>query len=192
MSLQNADCSGATTAVEDALPLVMFHARRIHRRAFRHVEYDDLVQEGCLALLEAQQRYVEGKVPTLANFANQRIRGAMFDYLRRSIPGGRRHGREIALESIEIPLAGAGADVLTLADLLPCDANPEREAMRSEDAQRVSDAAGELPERTQYIFKRLYRDEIRQSDIARELGLCQGRISQIRTAAMAELRNQLA
>ena len=170
------------------LPLIFFHARRIHRRVFRWVEFDDLVQEGCIGVLQAAERYVEGKARTFGDFANRRIRGAMYDYLRRSIPGGRNHGGEFVLESLATPIF----EDVTLGDTLRSTSNPEADAMRSETAQHVRLALDELPRRTQYILRKVHGQEERQSDVARELNICQGRVSQIRTRAFEKLRVRLA
>lgn len=48
------------------------------------VRVEDLIQAGCLGLIEAHQRFDEKQNTSLNNFANLRVRGAMFDELRRS------------------------------------------------------------------------------------------------------------
>lgn len=48
------------------------------------VRVEDLIQAGCLGLIEAHQRFDENKNTQLSTFANLRVRGAMFDELRRA------------------------------------------------------------------------------------------------------------
>ena len=58
-------------------------ARKLVRTMPPSVEYDDLVQDGMLGLLDARKRYRPETGTAFPTFANRRIRGAMLDGLRR-------------------------------------------------------------------------------------------------------------
>ncbi len=76
---------------------VMLLARRVHERLApdASVTLDDLVSSGALGLLEAFDRFDEGRGIRFGTFAEYRIRGAMYDDLRKGDTFTRRR-RELA------------------------------------------------------------------------------------------------
>jgi RNA polymerase sigma factor for flagellar operon FliA len=58
-----------------------------------NVEVDDLIQEGLIGLLNVRERYDDSKGAAFFTFAMKRVRGAMYDYLRKIdwIPRNTRH-----------------------------------------------------------------------------------------------------
>jgi len=69
--------------IEDHLPLVRAIASRVARKLPPSIEYDDLVQEGTLGLMQAAARYNPQANDNFALYAQRRIQGAMFDSVRR-------------------------------------------------------------------------------------------------------------
>lgn len=72
------------------LPMVRKVAQSMMRRLSANVAFDDLVQAGCVGLIEAAERRdsARAEVP-FAQFAYLRARGAMIDHLRAAHPFGR-------------------------------------------------------------------------------------------------------
>lgn len=68
--------------VEKYLPLVRFVVSRLMVRLPQHFEYDDLVEDGVVGLLEALERFDLGRNIKFETFAQLRIRGAILDRLR--------------------------------------------------------------------------------------------------------------
>ncbi len=81
------------------MDLVRMIAARIYTRLGASVELDELMAAGQLGLLEAAQRYDPGRSATFATFACYRIRGAVYDHLRRMGHLSRRDYREQAARS---------------------------------------------------------------------------------------------
>ena len=81
------------TLVEDRvrrfLPLVRKAAWHIHGSGCEGIEPEDLVQIGLLALTECAQRHTGPAEDGFAAYAKIRVRGAMLDAIRRSLPGSR-------------------------------------------------------------------------------------------------------
>ena len=81
------------TLVEDRvrrfLPLVRKAAWHIHGSGCEGIEPADLVQIGLLALTECAQRHTGSAEDGFAAYAKIRVRGAMLDAIRRSLPGSR-------------------------------------------------------------------------------------------------------
>lgn len=68
--------------VQRFVPLVKRIAYHLMARLPSNVQFDDLVQNGMLGLLDAIGRYQEGFGAQFETYATQRIRGAMLDGLR--------------------------------------------------------------------------------------------------------------
>ena len=64
------------------LPMVRFHARRIHEKLPQHVDLEDLVSAGVLGLMDAFAKFDPDKKVQFRSYAQFRIRGAILDSLR--------------------------------------------------------------------------------------------------------------
>jgi RNA polymerase sigma factor for flagellar operon FliA len=79
------------------LPFVEQLARRVAATMPNSIDIGDLVQDGVLGLMDAADRYDEGRGIKFETFAERRIRGAMIDALRKDAwpRGVRRQRREL-------------------------------------------------------------------------------------------------
>jgi RNA polymerase sigma factor for flagellar operon FliA len=64
------------------LPMVRFHARRIHEKLPQHVDLEDLVSAGVVGLMDAFSKFDPAKRVQFRSYAQFRIRGAILDSLR--------------------------------------------------------------------------------------------------------------
>ena len=69
--------------VLEHLGLVKRVALHLQARVPRFIELDDLMQAGMLGLIQASRSYDPGKGVNFENFAYPRVKGAMFDEIRR-------------------------------------------------------------------------------------------------------------
>ena len=76
------DEDGRERILMEQLPQVKSIARRIHERLPRHVPLEDLVHAGVLGLMDALQKFDQGKHVQFSSYAKFRIRGAILDSLR--------------------------------------------------------------------------------------------------------------
>lgn len=78
--------------VQRYVPLVKRIAYHLMARLPANVQFDDLVQNGMLGLLDAIERFEDGMGAQFETYATQRIRGAMLDGLRENdwLPRGMR------------------------------------------------------------------------------------------------------
>jgi RNA polymerase sigma factor for flagellar operon FliA len=109
--------------------LVLAHADLVKRIAYHvvgrlpsHVEVDDLIQSGMIGLLEAAQSFTRNRGASFETYAGIRIRGAMFDALRKLDWAPRsvhRKAREVAaaIHSVEA-CTGREASDAEIADRL--------------------------------------------------------------------------
>jgi RNA polymerase sigma factor for flagellar operon FliA len=92
------------------LPMVRFHARRIHEKLPQHVDLEDLVSAGVLGLMDAFVKFDPEKKVQFRSYAQFRIRGAILDSLRTldwSPRELRRKGRAVE-EAIRVQTAQTG------------------------------------------------------------------------------------
>jgi len=83
------DHSAATDTISDRDQLILEHlyqikliAQRIHSRLPKGVELDDLIGAGIVGLLDAVDKFEEGRGVKFKTYAEVRIRGAILDSLR--------------------------------------------------------------------------------------------------------------
>lgn len=87
----------AQDRVAKTLPFVEALARRMAASMPHSIDMGDLVQDGVLGLIDAAQRFDEGRGIKFETFAERRVRGAIIDALRREAwpRGVRRVRREL-------------------------------------------------------------------------------------------------
>src|SRR5262245_10613084 len=89
--------NGDSGRVEAGLPFVEALARRMAATMPHSIDLSDLVQDGVIGLIDAAERFDEGRGIKFETFAERRIRGAMIDALRKDAwpRGVRRVRREL-------------------------------------------------------------------------------------------------
>lgn len=191
--------------VESNLRLVLKIARQLDRTRGR--AFDDLVQEGCLGLIEAIHRYDPAKGARLSTYAAFWIRACMMKYAMdnvRIVRAVRTRAERAAffkgvVGSAEVPLdARRGPDGTSIGDVI---ADPEAPAdRRLETAElawwvrRSADAlAPRLPGRHATVLRdRLLADEpLPRQRVARRMSLSGERVRQIEVELQSMIRSQL-
>jgi RNA polymerase sigma factor (sigma-70 family) len=155
--------------IREHMHLVRSELSRFLRRVPRHVTKDDLQAAGTIGLFDALRRS-SSEIPTFRHYASVRIRGAMYDELRKQDWLNRR------------TRARAGSDRLTRVS----DENLEGIAvLPEEDLPEISLEC--LPPRERHIVSKRVSGALNK-DIAAELGVSEERISQIYRRAVRLLR----
>ncbi|MFA6940378.1 MAG: FliA/WhiG family RNA polymerase sigma factor [Clostridiaceae bacterium] len=72
--------------IEEYIPLVKYIASRVAIGKSRYVEYEDLVSYGIIGLLDAVNKFDNGKGVKFSTYASIRIKGAILDELRKNSP----------------------------------------------------------------------------------------------------------
>ncbi len=161
----------APSAPVALLPLVDRIGRAVRRKwPLPHgFEYDDLLSEGTIGLLEACRRYDGSRRCGLSTFASYRIRGAMLDALRRRYS---EVNREVLLGDVVSP------GVWTLAeDIVPYG------AVLREKVAALSEADQAL------LFGRLEGDSF--TELGRQLGKSKAQAFRRHQKVLATLRDEL-
>jgi len=210
----------ATTGVEELvrthLPLVGHLVRELAGRLPAHVNRDDLASAGMMALVTSAQGFDDSRGVPFARFATIRIRGALTDELRSmdwASRGVRSRAREVDAAKSELTAALgrtprreeiAQAMGVAVGELDTLDADVHRAATLSVEGLTETaggdlipsgdagpDAIAELPDRLRIVIEAYFYGNQRMADIAADLGVTESRISQLRTEALALLRDGL-
>jgi RNA polymerase sigma factor for flagellar operon FliA len=97
------------------LPMVRRLAWHVHGTGRAGIELDDLMQAGLVALTECAQRHQGPGEDGFAAYAKVRVRGAMVDLIRRTVPmsrGASERRRQLARKEVELR-GELGRDPLT-------------------------------------------------------------------------------
>lgn len=192
-------------------------AARYGRLGTHQEGQEDLLAEMMLGLAEALRRYEPQQGVAFSYFARRRMIGALRDELRRRDPltraerqAWRQHNRTTANANSatpsSLPLAfkrrilqkltarsqertQGGQDI---SQALPCPSpSPEQQVAHREVRRALKRCLGELSPRQRQIMHLLYVEEMTTVEAARQIGVSQGRISQIRSACIQQLREKL-
>lgn len=212
--------------------LVKSIAKSLIKRLPASVQFDDLVQDGFVGLLEAILQTTMDRVgKQFLHYISQRVRGAMLDGLRENDPVTRsvrramrgveqaiqRLGHQLGRPPNEEEVAAAlamgladyqrllqeakGYEMFSFEDFDDRDSptefldwclisrsNPLAALERSALHQELLVAISKLSSREDTVMTLRYIDDLTMLRIGEQLGLTEGRISQIHSQAIAKLR----
>ena len=159
------------------LPMVRRLAWHVHGSGRPGIELEDLIQAGLVALTECAQKHAGPTEDGFAAYAKMRVRGAMVDLIRRTVPlsrGASERRRQLAEAETQLrgalgrdPSAGELAEAMGLD---PADLAAWRDAsqpLRFESIDEVySDSTAAFADDTSDSFALLADEELRSSVIA--------------------------
>jgi RNA polymerase sigma factor (sigma-70 family) len=155
---------------KEHLAFVRRIARRISLRSRKSgaLDFDDLVQAGTVALLEAAERFDPEYGVSFAAFSKKRVVGAMYDELRRSerLPSA-------VVASFDAPTSSA--DERPLAEIV---ADPHANAETSLETVELLSSNRRLTRRHRFVLVRAAAG-YRQAEIADMLGVSPSRVGQL-------------
>jgi RNA polymerase sigma factor FliA len=210
-----------TAATRDALIVHYSPwARQVARDVFMRVylmrdAWHDCVQNALMGLMDAIERFDPDRGVPFQPFARLRVRGAVFDGLRvlrnihlelghdapRRASLARERVESLAADSGEDPLesfiattVGLGLGFLLDIQSMPGSVQPAdayAELEKAELSAAVSESLDQLAERERAIVVLHYYHQISFVEIADQLGVTKGRISQLHKRALEQLRAAL-
>jgi RNA polymerase sigma factor FliA len=161
--------------------LVLFYVADISARVPPWVDRDDLTSAGMLGLLQALRGFDPDRGVGFLFFAKLRIRGAIYDELRRAHPMGRAALKRGVL------VERRPREEIDSVDDHPVDAG----LLERERGVHLHEAVDALPPRLRYVITSRYFDERTVKDLAAEFGVSEPRVSKLHAKALSLLRNSL-
>ena len=159
--------------VEQTLPVVRRLALRLSRRLPPSIDYDDLVQEGTLGLMQAAARFNPEAHDNFKLYAQRRILGAMLDSVRR------RHW----ISATSVPLEEAKG--------LEGEEDFESEIEEQEIVGLVRKARRTMTGRRQKVVELVYRRGLSRNQAAREMRMSPDQFGALHAQTLDLLRYKL-
>lgn len=207
--------------VEMHIGLARAIAAKVHRIMGRSVEFDDLVAQALEGLIEAAVRYDPEAATPFGVFAQYRIRGAIFDWLRSMGYLQRRKGRELARvlpatasspeedgctsapepepaatepPARRVTYLAAGEDDEHNGLLCVTSTEPRADAVLFQKHARacLAGAMHRLPARERTFLLKHYYEDKTMTEAGAELGLSRYQSCRLHARAVARLRECLA
>jgi RNA polymerase sigma factor FliA len=160
--------------------LVKFYVADISAPIPHWVDRDDLTSAGMIGLLQALRSFDPDRGVSFLAFARLRIRGAIYDELRRSHPMGRAalgHGVTVEPRGDEVEQVDETA--------------PDAGLLRREQCAHLHEAVAALPPRLRYVVNGYYYEERRIKDLAVDLRVSAPMVSKLHAKALSYLRDTL-
>lgn len=176
----------------------------------RDSEWGDYVQNATVGLIESIDRYEPGRGVDFRTYARHRVRGAVFNGLRhlasdslgQARPVPEERSASLAGDPQPDPLqafvswtVGLGIGHLLEVASLPDDrerrGDPYATAAQDQLSELLHEAIEQLPTREKLVLTMHYFQHTAFVDIASQMQLTKGRISQIHRQAIESLRGRL-
>lgn len=170
------------------VPMVRRLAWHVNGGGRPGIELDDLYQAGMVALTEAAQRHAGPTEDGFAAYAKLRVRGAMVDLVRRTVPLARsqlRNERPVHLESLD--------EAYSDSDAAFADAGPDSltQLIDGELRDHLIAAIAGLPDRLKLVVQLYFVEELNLTEIASALQVSVPRVHQLKAQALERLRSAL-
>lgn len=159
--------------VEETDWLAVTLAKRAHLRFPPSVEYDDLLQEARMGLMQAADKWDTASPVYFYVYARRRVWGAMMDAHRR------RHYLNATCEDLE---KAAGVRVMPEYDsAIDC----------KREVRALAEVIQMLAPRPRAVVALYYKGERKNREIGGVVGLGENRVGQIHRGALVEMRRGL-
>jgi len=155
--------------VSSHLGLAQSLAGRVHRQ-LPFVEFDDLLAAGVEGLLQAARRYDPSHGHAFSTFAYYRVRGAIYDSIRRSAPSN--HTDSYDEDNVADPWATRQDELLA----------------RAHEYERVREAVRRLPARRRRLIESHYFAGQTLKDAGAGLGISKSWASRFHSQTLGQLR----
>lgn len=223
--------------IRDHLELVDILVGRMTTQVPTFMNRDDMRSAGMMGLIDAANKFDSSKKILFKTFAEYRIRGAIFDEMRkldwfsrtlrdkqnrvaRSMAAlenrlGRSPSDEEMAQEMELGLEQY-QHLLTEVSHLGCvslhealdnsgegrqfidslvdqgrGSSPVENFENHEITETIADILANLPEKERLVISLYYYEELTQKEIAEVLGVSEGRISQLHSQALINLKNKV-
>lgn len=173
--------------VEEYMPYAASLAKRVWRSLSPAVDYDDVLCNARAGLLDAARRFDGSQEVDFKTFTHYRIKGAIYDGLRKS---GWLPRRLYAKVKSEGTASGFPASLDKSNDMEIADVNSsgvERRAEFMRIMRNMRDSIGALPERERHLILMYYFQNKTLEEIGEKLGLSKSWTSRLHARALSHL-----
>lgn len=152
------------------------------------VAIEELQNAALIGLWKASAGFDHERGIRFSTFAAFRVKGEMKDFLR-SLS---RVPRSMVVKPIVYSLSSGVEDEGDYRSLLPVDVpGPVESALLAEAIEIMIGALKEIDQRDAFVLRRYYLESTLMREIAEEMGITEGRVSQIRLQALESMQREL-
>ena len=206
--------------IRSLLPFIKRTAEDLAQTLPPNVEVDDLIQEGIVAALSSLERYDPSKA-SFTTFIMKRVKGAMYDYLRKidwmprnlrknvkmieraiyeseEFPSDEEIARKTGLELKEVVRA---RNEMMRKQLLMIDAmedeivlkteGPDENAYRELLVEEMKKAIEKLSDKEKLVLSLRFEKDLSFKEIAKVLGVSESRVSQIISKSLLKIKKEV-
>ncbi|WP_416376428.1 FliA/WhiG family RNA polymerase sigma factor [Thermotoga petrophila] len=206
--------------IRSLLPFIKRTAEDLAQTLPPNVEVDDLIQEGIVAALSSLERYDPSKA-SFTTFIMKRVKGAMYDYLRKidwmprnlrknvkmieraiyeseEFPSDEEIARKTGLELKEVVRA---RNEMMRKQLLMIDAmedeivlkteGPDENAYRELLVEEMKKAIEKLSDKEKLVLSLRFEKDLSLKEIAKVLGVSESRVSQIISKSLLKIKKEV-
>lgn len=183
----NQDNLAISRIIQSLMPMVSHLARR-----YSHSFYDDLVQEGCLGILQSVHRFDLCQSTRFASFSHHYIRGRMLQFLATKANVVRHpQGKKITCESLDVPVFYE-EDSIPIVELLQSkDPSPEEYLSKKEIQNRLYQAVSQLPLNERTIILNYFWKSATLEELGATLETSRETVRRLGLEALKKIRQQL-
>jgi RNA polymerase sigma factor for flagellar operon FliA len=179
-----------------------------------NITRSDLESAAELGLVQAARSYDPSRSVSFATFAYYRIRGAIFDDVRKSWQAAHlkcdanddteesaqavpQQGADASYgDSHELTSSSATSSLISLDSVSPerlpaTTESPASQAMKKQEAEAIRRALRQLPKRHRFVLEASYYEDLSLVSIGRQLNLSKSWVSRIHAQALSMLRSIL-
>ncbi|ABQ46054.1 RNA polymerase sigma-28 subunit FliA/WhiG [Thermotoga sp. TBGT1765] len=206
--------------IRSLLPFIKRTAEDLAQTLPPNVEVDDLIQEGIVAALSSLERYDPSKA-SFTTFIMKRVKGAMYDYLRKidwmprnlrknvkmieraiyeseEFPSDEEIARKTGLELKEVVRA---RNEMMRKQLLMIDAmedeivlkteGPDENAYRELLVEEMKKAIEKLSDKEKLVLSLRFEKDLSLKEIAKVLDVSESRVSQIISKSLLKIKKEV-
>lgn len=179
--------AGENELVEEYMPYAASLAKRVWRGLPAAVDYDDILSSAREGLLDAARRFDGSQDVDFKTFTHYRIKGAIYDGLRKSGWLPRRLYAKVRSEGTAsgFPISLGKSNDMEIADV--GSSGVERRAELVRIMKNMRDSIGALPERERHLILMYYFQNKTLEEIGEKLGLSKSWTSRLHARALSNL-----
>ncbi|HIJ83564.1 MAG: RNA pol sigma70 protein [Magnetococcales bacterium] len=173
--------------VSSLLPMVVHLAGK-----YPPLFHDDLIQEGCMGLMQSVQRFDLSQPTRFSSFAYHYIRGRMLKFLNTKASVVRHpQGKWILCKSLDTPVL-YDEDSVPLVELLQSrDPSPEDRLIKKDIRTRLIKAMDPLSPKEKMVIRQYFWESATLEEVGEKLGISRETVRRVGQESLKKIRHRL-
>lgn len=181
------DTQALGAVVAAFMPMIVKMAKKFHPEFC-----DDLIQEGCIGLIQSIKRFDPGQAVRFSTFAFYYIKGKMLNYINTKTAIVRPpQGERVICKSLDVPVL-YDEDSVPMVELLPSrESSPEEKLVKKEIETRLYKAVSQLSPREKAIVYHYFWGSATLEEVGKKLGMSRETVRRVGQESLVKIRQKL-